>query len=294
MTGALTNGVRRFYEFGPFRLDPNRHRLLHHGEVIALSPKAIQTLTLLVQNPGKLLEREALMEALWPNTIVEDANLTVAISQLRKALNQHCDTGEFIQTIPRVGYRFAADVREVTEERTPLANENPVAFRTVVQKREAEATGETASQSPPITTSTELESAAATPARRWNRMAIVAAVLILILGAAAYFLYHSRSHNPELALPPTKGKTLAVLPFQVSGSKNPEDEYLAPAVADSLNTRLSRIRQFAVRPTNSVLRFNQPGQNVLEAGRKLAVEGIIEGHIERADDRVQRLRDSGA
>ena len=63
--------------------------------------------------------------------------------------------------------------------------------------------------------------------------------------------------------------------------------YLAPAVADSLNTRLSRIRQFAVRPTNSVLRFNQPGQNVLEAGRKLAVERNVEGHIERADDRGQ-------
>ena len=286
MKGTITNGVRRFYEFGPFRLDPNRHRLLHHGEVIALSPKAIQTLTLLVQNPGKLLEREALMEALWPNTIVEDANLTVAISQLRKAFNQSCDIGEFIQTIPRVGYRFVADVHEVNEKRTPLANENPAAFGTVVQKKEAEATGEPVLQSPPILASTELKSAAATPARRWNRMPTVAAVLVLIL-AAAYFLYHSRSRNPELVLPPTKARTLAVLPFQVSGSKNPEDEYLAPAIADSLNTRLSRIRQFAVRPTNSVLRFSQPGQNVIEAGRQLAVEGVIEGRIERLSDRVR-------
>jgi DNA-binding winged helix-turn-helix (wHTH) protein len=113
---AVANGVRRFYEFGPFRLDPNRHRLFRGDEVVPLSPKAIEMLILLVQNEGKLLEREALMDALWPNTIVEDANLTVAVSQLRKAINQNGDKGEFIQTIPRVGYRFIGEVRDVVEE----------------------------------------------------------------------------------------------------------------------------------------------------------------------------------
>src|ERR1700756_4460066 len=117
--GAVTSGVRRFYEFGPFRLDPNRHRLFRGGEVVALSPKAIQTLILLVENRGKLLERERLMDALWPDVIVEDANLTVAVSQLRKALNQNGDNAEFIETIPRVGYRFVADICEVIQEPTP-------------------------------------------------------------------------------------------------------------------------------------------------------------------------------
>src|SRR5438874_5674624 len=60
------------------------------------------------------------MDALWPDVIVEDANLTVAISQLRKALNQNGDNAEFIETIPRVGYRFVAEVREVIEEPAPL------------------------------------------------------------------------------------------------------------------------------------------------------------------------------
>ena len=117
---AITNGVRRFYEFGSFRLDLNRHSLLRDGEVVALSPKAIQTLTLLVQNPGKTLEREALMQAVWPDVTVEDANLTVAISQLRKGLNQNGDATKFIETIPRVGYRFVADICEVIEEPAPL------------------------------------------------------------------------------------------------------------------------------------------------------------------------------
>src|SRR5439155_719521 len=114
--GAVTSGARRFYEFGPFRLDPNRHRLFRGDEVVALSPKAIETLILLVENRGKLLERETLMDALWPHVIVEDANLTVAVSQLRKALNQNGEKREFIETIPRVGYRFVADVCEVIKE----------------------------------------------------------------------------------------------------------------------------------------------------------------------------------
>src|SRR5436305_6286000 len=122
--GAVTSGARRFYDFGPFRLDPNRHRLFRGDEVVALSPKAIQTLILLVENRGKLLERERLMDALWPRVVVEDANLTVAVSQLRKALNQNRDNAEFIETIPRVGYRFVAEICEVIKEPAPLIPED--------------------------------------------------------------------------------------------------------------------------------------------------------------------------
>src|ERR1044071_108248 len=129
--GAVPNGARRFYEFGPFRLDPNRHRLFCGDEVVALSPKAIQTLILLVENRGKLLERESLMEALWPRVIVEDANLTVAVSQLRKALNQNGEKGEFIETIPRVGYRFVAGICELCEEPAPLIPEQRTRSQTI-------------------------------------------------------------------------------------------------------------------------------------------------------------------
>src|SRR5437867_5695929 len=138
--GAVTSGARRFYEFGPFRLDPNRHRLFLGDEVVALSPKAIQTLILLVENRGKLLERETLMGALWPRVIVEDANLTVAVSQLRKALNQNGDNAEFIETIPRVGYRFVADVCEVIEEPAPLILEERTRLQPIADNGEAHGT----------------------------------------------------------------------------------------------------------------------------------------------------------
>src|SRR5919198_856902 len=140
LKGAVTNGARRFYEFGPFRLDPNRHRLFRGEEVVALSPKAIQTLILLVENRGKLLERETLMDALWPHVIVEDANLTVAVSQLRKALNQNGDKAEFIETIPRVGYRFAANICDVIEEPGLLTLEERTRLQPIADNGEANGT----------------------------------------------------------------------------------------------------------------------------------------------------------
>src|SRR5204863_3346640 len=175
--GAVTSRARRFYEFGPFRLDPNRHRLFCGDEIVALSPKAIQTLILLVENRGKLLERETLMDALWPHVIVEDANLTVAVSQLRKALNQNGDDAEFIETIPRIGYRFVAEIRQVIEEQTPLRNEDSAAFSSSTQKEETKRNEPAADQPAFVRPPRESEPTGAVSAKRWTRIAAGATVL---------------------------------------------------------------------------------------------------------------------
>jgi len=116
----MRNSIRHFYEFGAFSLEVEKHRLMRDGEPVSLPPKAIEALLVLVRNPGKMLEREALMQAVWADTFVEDANLTVAISQLRKALGQKGETADYIETIPRVGYRFVAEVLERREQPAPL------------------------------------------------------------------------------------------------------------------------------------------------------------------------------
>jgi DNA-binding winged helix-turn-helix (wHTH) protein len=130
----MRNHVRQFYEFGPFRLDPEKHRLFRYGEPVPLSPKDVEALLVLVRHPGRLLEREELMQAVWADTFVEDANLTVAISHLRKALNQIGETAEYIETIPRVGYRFVADVRNVSEELAPLIIEKHKYSQTTIEE----------------------------------------------------------------------------------------------------------------------------------------------------------------
>jgi DNA-binding winged helix-turn-helix (wHTH) protein len=108
------------YEFGPFRLDPVERMLLGEGEVVALSPKAFDLLFVLVKQAGRVVDKEELMREVWPDTFVEENNLTVNISALRKALGKASSDQRYIQTVPRRGYRFVGSVRQ-TGESLPLA-----------------------------------------------------------------------------------------------------------------------------------------------------------------------------
>ncbi len=112
---------KQLYAFGSFVLDLESRRLLREGQPVALPPKALEALRVLLQQPGRVVGREELMRAVWAEAFVEDANLTVAISQLRKAPDQNGETVEYIETIPRVGYCFVGDVSQILEEpRRPL------------------------------------------------------------------------------------------------------------------------------------------------------------------------------
>ncbi len=103
------------YEFGTFRLVPGEHRLLRQGEPVLLPPKEFELLLLLVRNSGQVMERESLIKSLWPNTVVEEANLNVHISALRKVLAESQSEQRYIETLPRLGYRFIAEVTEVAD-----------------------------------------------------------------------------------------------------------------------------------------------------------------------------------
>ena len=102
------------YEFGGYRLDPGARALSLRDRPIALAPKPFDLLVLLVERQGRVVERDELMRALWPDTIVEEANLTFQISTVRKALGE--DGSRWIETVPKHGYRFAGPVREVRRD----------------------------------------------------------------------------------------------------------------------------------------------------------------------------------
>ena len=104
---------RQFYEFGAFRIDIGLSRLERAGDPVPLPPKAFDLLLLLARNTDRVMTKAELMNALWPNTFVEDANLTQHVYTLRKALGDLPDGQPFIDTVPRRGYRLAASVREV-------------------------------------------------------------------------------------------------------------------------------------------------------------------------------------
>ena len=108
--------ARQFFEFGQFRLDVERTRLIRDGEIVSLPPKAVSLLLILLQHAGRAVEKEELIETIWPDTVVEDSNLTQTIHLLRKAIGKYQDSDIFIETLPRFGYRLIADVREFLSE----------------------------------------------------------------------------------------------------------------------------------------------------------------------------------
>ncbi len=136
----------RFYEFDRFRIDTKRRLLMRDGAPIAIKAKALDTLVLLVQQAGRLLEKEELMNRLWPDTAVEEANLTQNIFEVRKALGEVPGEQRFIATVARRGYRFVADVRTIGDEasarddlavgngqsKVPLVGHERFARRTVI------------------------------------------------------------------------------------------------------------------------------------------------------------------
>lgn len=108
--------IKTFYEFGNFRCDPREHLLLCQGKPVSLSPKSFEILIVLLQSKGRLLTKDELMQQVWPDSFVEESNLTVNISALRRALGESAAGQQFIETVPRRGYRFLAPVTERQED----------------------------------------------------------------------------------------------------------------------------------------------------------------------------------
>jgi DNA-binding winged helix-turn-helix (wHTH) protein len=108
----MENERKHLYAFGPFRLDSKERVLRRDSQPIALTPKAVETLLVLLQNAGRLVEKDDLMKQVWPDAFVEEGNLAKNIFTLRKVLGEYRDGHEYIETVPKRGYRFGAPVTE--------------------------------------------------------------------------------------------------------------------------------------------------------------------------------------
>src|SRR5215472_10976621 len=150
--------AQHLYEFGPYRLNPAQQLLTEGSKKIPLTPKAFQTLLVLVENRDRVVEKEELLQKIWPNTFVEQATLAQNIFTLRKQLQDDGGEAAYIETVPRRGYRFVAAVR-LDEPPRPTPKAEPIA-----------------SQIPPI------------PAKRKvSPYAICFAAIVLIVGAAILY-----------------------------------------------------------------------------------------------------------
>jgi len=237
------------YAFGNFVLRPGKRLLISGGERVAVTPKVFDTLLYFVKNAGRVVEKDELMSALWPDTIVEENNLNKNISVLRRVLGEGLgDEQRYVATVPGRGYQFIADV-EILAEKSQLA----------------EATDRPA-YSPP-----QLKD------RRYVLSAALAGVVVLALGG--WFFYRRGSDQPSTA------QTLAILPFRSLVAEN-RDEALELGMTDTLIARFSG-GDLVVRPLSSVRRFGAFDQDAVAAGRALDVDSVLEGNIQRWGDKLR-------
>ena len=132
----MSKETKHFYEFGPFRVDPHRQLLLRSGEPVPLTSKAFETLLVLVQHSEKLVSKDELMKQLWPDTFVEESNLTQHISMLRKALGESPQDRRYVVTMPGRGYRFAERVKEISEDCGDLVLEGHSVQQVTIEESE--------------------------------------------------------------------------------------------------------------------------------------------------------------
>lgn len=179
------------YAFGAFQLDPQQKILLRDSERIPLCPKTFVTLLALIESGGAVITKDELLEKVWPDTFVEESSLTKNISLLRKALSNGHDHSDYIETIPTVGYRFVAEVREATNHKE---HTKPVDALTTDTSRPA-----ALALLPSQAAALSAQPAMPMPqlARRWS-VALVVFLLICAVGAIASW---KKISSPRIAMP---------------------------------------------------------------------------------------------
>ena len=241
-----------FFEFGRFRLDPTGRVLYRDDQEIPLPPKAAHVLLLLVQSAGSVVEKEAILKTVWPETYVEEGSLARAISILRKALEDGESGREYIATVSKRGYRFTVPVRET---------------------KESSSRAETAAQPVMVVQHRRL--------RTW----LVIAALLLAGAVVTLSIGSVRSRLLGKAAPPHID-SIAVLPLK-NLSDDREQDYFADGMTEALITDLGKVSALRVISRTSVMRYKDTKKSLPEIAKELQVDALVEGTVARAGDRLR-------
>src|SRR5262252_8606469 len=269
--------AHRIHSFDNFTLDLTRGCLLHCGEEIKLRPQAFATLTFLVENSGRLIGKEELIKAVWPDWNANDNQLARCLSEVRQALGD--DDQHYVKTVPRRGYIFDAPVgTDLSVKGGHVYSEQIEGLKVAFEEetddsREGRQAGSISQPRP--------------APRRWKlsrRFLTVFGLTVGLLILMTDGLFPSRS---KPVAPAAKvSQTIAVLPFKPMNQPG-QDEFLELGMADALITRLSNLREIVVRPTSAVRKYASQEQDPVAAGRELRVTSVLEGSVQRLNDRIR-------
>ncbi len=282
----INESEQEVYDFEDFRLDAVKRLLLRcNGEQIPLSPKVFDTLLYLVQHPGKNIEKDDMMSAIWADTIVEENNLSQNISILRRLLGEKRGEHRFIATIPGYGFKFVASVRvsrsagfesdhlkslndsESEIEQWELLNESESSLKSQISNFRSD------------TDDAKPRTESGTTKR--FRFAIAGVLITLALGSLGLYLWRGNEIFTDRPI-----RTIAVLPFRPLVAEF-RDEALELGMADALISRLGDNHEIVIRPLSSVRKFGNLDQNALQAGRSLDVDSVLDGSIQHWGDKIR-------
>jgi DNA-binding winged helix-turn-helix (wHTH) protein/TolB-like protein len=251
------------FAFGDFVFVPKERLLLRGGVPVPLTAKAFDLLAVLVQRSGHLVSKDELFEEVWPNTTVQETNLTVNISTLRKALEAGHNGSEFIQTVPGRGYRFVAPV---------------IARQTMPGAMHVEPGGNNSGAAPkpePVANAGFRKSFEAIKHRRWALIAVT--VVCVAIGAVA--LWRAKPQTIDVAL-----GSVAVLPFL---SDSPGSNYLADGLTEATVNGLVQLQALRIAPRTNALRYKGSAIRPKDAGRELDVAAVVTGSVAQQDGRLR-------
>jgi TolB-like protein/DNA-binding winged helix-turn-helix (wHTH) protein/Flp pilus assembly protein TadD len=256
--------------FQPFRLDAADHSLWRGEKRVQITPKAFDVLCYMVENAGRLVSQDELLQALWPETYVNQEVLRKYILEIRKALGDRPEKPEFIETVTKRGYRFIAPVTDDSEAKTP---DLPISQATEEDATE-EKVGNEAAPSEQETWSGK---------RRLWRLAIVLALAAVATAGLGGYFRHARngSHAPSL-----NNTSIAVLPF-VDMSTTKDQEYFSDGFAEQLINDLAQVSGLKVVGRSSSFQFRGKDVDLRDVGRKLGVANVLEGSVRREGNHVR-------
>lgn len=275
----MSEQIKHFYEFGSFRLDPLKRRLMRDGEPVRLTPKALELLLVLVEADGRTVEKDELLEKVWAGTIVEENNLNQNITALRKSLGDSRQDSQYIATIPGIGYRFVADVKKV-DVVTVRLDEGGMGRRGDGETgRRGEAEMRSVDFPLPASPSHPVSPSPGLPVRRSFRWRYALLILIpLVAIAAVAFLLYTRQKPPAVT-------SIMVLPL-TNLSGDPEQEYFADGITDALIGDLAKIGGLQVISRTSSMHYKGTKKSLPEIAREINVDAVVEGTVQRSGDRV--------
>jgi len=247
--------AKHIYEFGPFRLDTEEKVLAREGQAVPIPPKDAETLVVLVEKAGHIVEKDELLEKVWPGVFIEENNLARRIFNLRQVLGEGPDGRKYIETVPKRGYRFVGSVKEQGESAQSSALTSPPS-----------------NSRQPIARTVHLRSL-------W--VWALTAVLVVAASLLAQHFWLARNSSPQRIM-------LAVLPFEnLSGDAN--EDYFADGLTEEMIAQLGQVQpsRLGVIARTSTARYKHTQESIAQISQELRVGYVMEGSVRRGGGRVR-------